>query len=70
MKIDKKNVLTVIGIVSIGVISYAIWKDFTDKKENRKKALQAEKTAAFIARRRARAQAKAAERKAENTNIT
>ena len=39
MKIDKKNVLTVIGIVSIGVISYAIWKDFTDKKENQKKGI-------------------------------
>ena len=70
MKIDKKNVLTVIGIDSIGVISYAIWKDFTDKKENQKKELQAEKTAAFIARRRARVQAKAAEKKVENTNMS
>ena len=70
MKIDKKNVLTVIGIVSIGVISYAIWKDFTEKKEKQKKELQAEKTAAFIARRRSLIQAKAAERKAENTNMS
>lgn len=62
MKKETKTLLTAVGILSVGFGAYTLWNGYTQEKELQKKILEAEKRAAFVARRRARAQAKAAAR--------
>ncbi|MCM1184497.1 MAG: hypothetical protein NC337_14090 [Roseburia sp.] len=62
MKKIMKIMLTAIGILSIGFGAYILWDGYVQKKEQHKKTSEAEKRAAFIARRKARARAKAASR--------
>lgn len=64
-----KILLTVIGIISAGFGACVLWDGYIQKKEQHKKALEAEKRADFIARRKARARKKAAE-KANSKPIT
>ncbi|MCM1090819.1 MAG: hypothetical protein NC413_08225 [Muribaculum sp.] len=62
MKKIMKTLLTAIGILSAGFGAYVLWNDYVQKKEQHKKALEAEERAVFIARLKARARAKAAAR--------
>lgn len=62
MKKITKKLLTAIGIVSVGMGAYVLWDVYVQKKELHKKALEAEQRAAFIARRKAHARAKAVAR--------
>ncbi|MCM1026679.1 MAG: hypothetical protein NC432_09595 [Roseburia sp.] len=62
MKKIVKTLLAVTGSLSAGLGAYALWDSYVQKKEQHKKAVEAEKRAAFIARRKARARAKAAAR--------
>ncbi|MCM1223779.1 MAG: hypothetical protein NC548_55945 [Lachnospiraceae bacterium] len=62
MKKILKNLLAMIGILSAGFSACVLWDGYVQKKEQHKKALEAEERAVFIARRKARARAKAAAR--------
>lgn len=58
MKKITRNFLIGMGIVSIGFMAYTLWDAYIQNKIQLKKKADAEKTAAFIARRKAYAQAK------------
>lgn len=58
MKKITRNFLLGMGIVSIGFMAYTLWDAYIQNKIQQKKKSDAEKTAAFIARREAYAQAK------------
>ena len=62
MKKIMKTLLAATGIISASFGACALWDGYVQKKEQHKKALEAEKRAAFIARRKAHARKKAAER--------
>ncbi|MCM1536666.1 MAG: hypothetical protein NC126_12165 [Clostridium sp.] len=62
MKRIMKTLLVITGIISAGFGAYVLWDGYVQKKEQHKKALEEEKRAAFIARRKARARKKASER--------
>lgn len=62
MKKVMKALLTAIVIILIGYEAYDLWDNHVQREEQRKKALESEKRAAFAARIKARAQRKAAAR--------
>ncbi|MCM1126274.1 MAG: hypothetical protein NC429_07345 [Lachnospiraceae bacterium] len=64
MKKIMKTLLMVIELILAGFGVYVLWDDYVQQKEQQKRALEAEERAAFIARRKARAREKAAERAA------
>ena len=67
MKKGMKDLLTGIGIASIGFVAFILWDDYTRKKELERKVSAAEKRAAFIERRKAYARAGGAVRAAKGT---